>query len=275
MNQGSSSIAAEIGLCLLFSAVDGEISEKELAALSSRVGHLVGDDFDVMRLPALVEGELGSMEELGVDDYVAKLPGRIPEPRRYEAVRAACVVACADGLAPEEEEVVRQVCGVLAVDADQVIGAVGSRNDTIATTDEDAHDDEPNDFTKVIADRLKGAGWEDPMQSLRDAGIGVGGFGALALQYDAPSGRVLRLEHHTCDGSIHLHVADDSTGASEAGRELVLYPDEKEQEMLAAIVSMQDNVTLENLEQHITMLLTLGRVCMYEGESLVEIERRS
>ena len=48
-----SSIGAEIGLCLLFSAVDGEISEKEFNALSNRVGHLVGDDFDVMRLPGL------------------------------------------------------------------------------------------------------------------------------------------------------------------------------------------------------------------------------
>lgn len=271
MSQGSTTIAAEIGLCLLFSAVDGEISDQELAALSSRVGHLVGDDFDVMRLPALVEGELGSMEELGVDDYVAKLPGRIPAARRYEAVRAACVVACADGLAPEEEEVVRQVCGVLALDADRVIGSVGSRHDTVATSDEAAHDDEPNDFTKAIADRLKSVGWVDPMQSLRDAGIGVGGFGALALQYQAPNGRVLRLEHHTCDDSIHFHVADES----ETGSELVLYPDGKEQEMLAAIVSMQDNVTLENLEQHITMLLTFARVCMFEGESLVEIERPS
>ena len=58
-----SSIEAEIGLCILFSAVDGEISEKEIGALSNRVGHLLGDDFDVMRLPALLDGELGSISE--------------------------------------------------------------------------------------------------------------------------------------------------------------------------------------------------------------------
>src|SRR3954470_19139934 len=112
------SIEAEIGLCLLFSAVDGEISEQELGALADRVGILLGDDFDPMRLPALVEGEMETIAVLGVDDYVAKLPERLPEERRFEAVRAACVVACADGLAPEEEEVVRQVCAVLAIDAD-------------------------------------------------------------------------------------------------------------------------------------------------------------
>lgn len=265
-----SSIEAEIGLCLLFSAVDGEISDKELAALSSRVGHLVGDDFDVMRLPALVEGELGSMEELGVDDYVAKLPERIPEPRRYEAVRAACVVACADGLAPEEEEVVRQVCGVLSVDADEVIGAVGARNDTIAASG-DTHDDEPNEETKIIAEHLVRRGWVDPMQTLRDAGISVGGFGALALEYTSPTQHVLRIEHHTCDRSIHFHVTDEA----DDGSDLVIHPDGRERDVLRVIAEMQDEVTLENFERQIQKLLAVARVSLFQGETLVEIERPS
>ena len=264
-----SSIPAEIGLCLLFSAVDGEISEKELAALTSRIGHLVGDDFDVMRLPALVEGELGSMEELGVDDYVARLPQRIPEPRRYEAVRAACAVACADGLAPEEEEVVRQVCGILSIDADEVIGAVGARHDTIAAVADDAHDDEPNEETHVIAQHLVSHGWVDPMQTLRDAGITLSGFGALSLQYQCPNEHLLRLEHHTCDGSIHLHVTDES----ESGTDLVIHPDRREREVLAVITAMQDDVTLDNLDEQIAKLLKVARVSMLQGESLVELER--
>ena len=266
-----SSIEAEIGLCLLFAAVDGEISEKELAALSNRVGHLVGDDFDVMRLPALVEGELGSMEELGVDDYVARLPSRIPEKRRYEAVRAACVVACADGLAPEEEEVVRQVCGVLSVDADKVIGAVGSRHDTIAAGGDEAHDDEPNAATLVIAELLVKDGWVDPMQTLRDAGITVSGFGALALQYQSANGHLLRLEHHTCDGSIHLHVTDES----EEGTDLVVAPEGRERDVLAVITAMQDVVTLENLEEHIAKLALVSKVSIFQGDGLVEVQRSS
>jgi uncharacterized tellurite resistance protein B-like protein len=265
-----SSISAEIGLCLLFAAVDGEISEKELAALSNRVGHLVGDDFDVMRLPALVEGELGSMEELGVDDYVAKLPSRIPEPRRYEAVRAACVVACADGLAPEEEEVVRQVCGVLSVDADEVIGAVGARYDTVSAQS-DTHDDEPDEDTKLIAERLVPAGWADPMQTLRDAGISVSGFGALALQYQNANGHLLRLEHHTCDGSIHLHVTDDD----ESGSDVVIYPEGREIDVLDIVIAMQDHVTLDSLEQEMAKLVAVARVSIYQGETLVEIARPS
>lgn len=117
----SGGIEAEIGLCLLFAAVDGDISEAEIGALSTRVGVLLGDDFDPMRLPAILEREMTRIGSLGVDDYVAKLPDRIVEGRRFEAVRAACAVACADGLAPEEEEVVRQVCGVLAIDPDDLI----------------------------------------------------------------------------------------------------------------------------------------------------------
>lgn len=264
------SVEAEIGLCILFSAVDGEISEAELGALSSRVGHLLGDDFDVMRLPALLEGELGSISDQGVDDYVARLPSRIPEEHRYEAVRAACAVACADGLAPEEEDVVRQVCGVLDVDVDDVFAAVGARNDTIAAAG-DAHDDEPNDATKVIADALRARGWVDPMQSLRDAGITVSGFGALALQYETPNGHLLRVEHHTCDGSVHLHVTD----ASDSGSEVVLFPDRREHDAIAAILAMQDEVTLDSLESHIQKLLDVARVCIFHGESLVEVVKPS
>jgi uncharacterized tellurite resistance protein B-like protein len=264
------SIEAEIGLCILFSAVDGEISEKEIGALSDRVGHLLGDDFDVMRLPALLDAELGSISENGVDEYVAKLPARIPSERRFEAVRAACAVACADGLAPEEEEVVRQVCGVLDVDAEDVMTAVGARNDTIAAAG-DAHDDEPNAATKLIADHFVGHGWVDPMQSLRDAGIGVSGFGALALQYPSPSGHLLRVEHHTCDGSIHFHVTDDE----DSGSDLVLFPDGREQDVVSMISSMQDEVTLDNLEQYIPKLQDVARVCLFQGEGLVEIAKPS
>ncbi|MDB5218828.1 MAG: hypothetical protein JWO86_6755 [Myxococcaceae bacterium] len=264
------SIEAEIGLCILFSAVDGEISEKEIGALSDRVGHLLGDDFDVMRLPALLDAELGSISENGVDEYVAKLPARIPSERRFEAVRAACAVACADGLAPEEEEVVRQVCGVLDVDADDVMTAVGARNDTIAAAG-DAHDDEPNAATKLIAEHFVGHGWVDPMQSLRDAGIGVSGFGALALQYPSPSGHLLRVEHHTCDGSIHFHVTDDE----DSGSDLVLFPDGREQDVVSMISSMQDEVTLDNLEQYIPKLQDVARVCLFQGEGLVEIAKPS
>jgi uncharacterized tellurite resistance protein B-like protein len=265
MNQRS--IEAEIGLCILFSAVDGEISEKEIGALSNRVGHLLGDDFDVMRLPALLDRELGSISEQGVDDYVASLPQRIPSERRYEAVRAACVVACADGLAPEEEEVVRQVCKVLEVDADEIISGVGARNDTIAPIG-DTHDDEPNESTTLIAEALVAHGWVDPMQSLRDAGVSISGFGALALQYDTPTGHLLRVEHHTCDGSLHLHVTD----ADEAATELVIFPEGREKELVSMLTAMQDQLTLDDLDAHIGKLLGVARVCIYQGESLVQIE---
>jgi uncharacterized tellurite resistance protein B-like protein len=266
----TTSIEAEIGLCLLFSAVDGEISDPELAALTDRVGELLGDDFDPMRLPVIVEGELGSIGDLGVDDYVARLPARISLARRHEAVRAACKVACADGLAPEEEEVVRQVCGVLDLDADEVIGSVGAKFDTVAA-ESDAHDDEPNEQTALITSSLSARGWVDPMQSLRDAGITVGGFGAAALQYESPTGHLLRVEHHTCDGSIHLHVTD----SEDSGTDLVLFPDGREPELVHALLALQDEATLDNLDEQIQKLTRVARVCVFHGESLVEVERHA
>jgi len=264
------SIEAEIGLCLLFAAVDGEISEHELGALSDRVGVLLGDDFDPMRLPSLIEGEMGAIEEVGVDDYVARLPDRIAPDRRFEAVRAACVVACADGLAPEEEDVVRQVCAVLAIDADRMIERVGARNDTIAAPG-DAHDDEPNAMSALILNRLMPRGWVDPMQSMREAGISVSGFGAIALQYESPTEHLLRLEHHTCDGSVHLHVTDED----ESGMDLVIAAQGTEDELVTAILALQDEVTLDNLEEQLPKLLRIAPISVLRGEELVELERPS
>lgn len=263
-------VDAEIGLCLLLAAADGEISEDELAALTDRLGELLGDDFDPMQLPPLIEGELGSIEEHGVDDYVAKLPTRLPPGRRYEALRAACAVACADGLAAEEEEVVRQVAEVLDIDADALISAVGARNDTLYEGHDD-HSDDPNQETKLIADRLGQRGWVDPMQTLRDAGINVGGFGALSLQYQGAKGQLLRLEHHTCDGSVHFHVADES----ETGADFVLFPEGRETDLLTAIVEIQDELTLDTLEQKLPKLMEVARVCVMQGGDLYEIEKPS
>lgn len=120
-------VEAEIGLCLLFSAADGEISEAELFALTTRVGHLLGDDFPLGRLQTLVETELAKIEDIGADGYVATLPDRIAPERRFEAIRAACKVACADGLSPEEEEMVREACTALGVEVRDVVAAVGCK----------------------------------------------------------------------------------------------------------------------------------------------------
>jgi hypothetical protein len=109
------------------------------------------------------------------------------------------------------------------------------------------------------------------MQSLRDAGITVSGFGAIALQYESSTKHLLRLEHHTCDDSIHFHVTD----ADDSGTDLVLLPEGKEREVLDAIVAMQDEVTLDNLEQQLAKLLRVSRVSILRGESLVEMERPS
>ncbi len=120
-------VEAEIGLCLLLSAVDGEISDQELAALTTRIGVLLGETFDPMRLPALIDGELERIGGLGVDDYLVELSKRIVPERRYEALRAACAVAIADGLAPEEDEVLRQAARALELDADAILEDVRAK----------------------------------------------------------------------------------------------------------------------------------------------------
>ncbi len=240
------SIEAEIGLCLLFAAVDGEISEGELGALSVHMGTLLGDDFDPMRLPPLIEGEMSTISDLGVDEYVAALPARIPPQRRASAVQAACIVACADGLAPEEEETVRHVCAVLAVDADAMIESVKARLE---------RDDLPNDTTQLIADHLRARGWVDPMQLLRDVGVHVSGAGALALEYTNSNGVVLGLEHHTRDGSVRLHATDE--GGRRTGA--VLFPREKATELLEAIVGVQDELTSATVDDRFARLTELFR----------------
>ena len=108
---------AEIGLCVLLAAADGDISEREIGALSSRLGSLVGDEFPAIVLGAIVETEISRMGEIGPDRYVRTLVDRLPQARRLAALRGALVVACADGLAPEEERMFRDVASELGIEA--------------------------------------------------------------------------------------------------------------------------------------------------------------
>jgi tellurite resistance protein len=118
METADSSRRAEIGLCVLLAAADGDVSEREIGALSSRLGTLVGDHFPAIALGAIVEDEIGKMSELGPERYVRSLADRLPQARRVPALRGALVVAAADGLAPEEERMFRDVAIELGIETD-------------------------------------------------------------------------------------------------------------------------------------------------------------
>jgi tellurite resistance protein len=118
---------AEIGLCLLLAAADGDVSEREIAALSSRLGSLLGEDYPALAAGILADGEIGRMAELGPERYVEGLAARIPESRRRRALQAALVVAHADGLAPEEERMFRDAAralGMSLTEADEMLAAL-------------------------------------------------------------------------------------------------------------------------------------------------------
>jgi tellurite resistance protein len=250
-------VDAEIGLCLLLSAADGEISEDELFALTTRVGHLLGDDFPLDRLGGLVENELRTIATLGADEYVSTLPLRITPERRMEALKAACKIACADGLSPEEEEMVRGAASALELDAEQVIPAIGYRDTVQAPraprepSFHSGHEDVPNDATRAIGEALRARGWKNPMQELEDAGIRLHGFGALALEYASPSGCLLRVEHHTCDGSLRLSVTD----ANDDGPDFAIHAGGRETDVCAALAGVQDELTLEGVHERVAEAL--------------------
>ena len=120
---------AEIGLCVLLAAADGDVSEEEIGALSSRVGRLVGDEFPLIAIGMIVEGEITKMSELGPERYITTLADRLPEPRRVQALRGALVVAASDGLAPEEESMFHDVAlelGIAKLDAERMLAEVCS-----------------------------------------------------------------------------------------------------------------------------------------------------
>lgn len=106
---------AEIGLCLLLAAADGDVSEQEIGALSSRLGALLGEDYPALAAGVVADGEIDRMGQLGPDRYVKSLAERIPEDRRRRALHAALVVAHADGLAPEEESMFRDAAAALGL----------------------------------------------------------------------------------------------------------------------------------------------------------------
>lgn len=256
---------AEIGLCLVLAAADGEISDAELGALTTRLGSILGEDFPLSQLEGLLEGEMTSISDLGVDEYVARLPARIAGDRRTVALRNACEIACADGLSPEEDDMLRAAARALAIDPDSIVSAVGYRK--TEHSEEDDHEDEPDDRTRLVGERLTAHGWLDPMQQLREIGIDVGASGALSLQYRSPRGPVLRVEHHTCDGSLRLHVTDDAG----PGLDFVLFPEGRDAELLDALVAMQDELSPANVEQRIPRLSQVVRVCVAKDGELVEV----
>jgi uncharacterized tellurite resistance protein B-like protein len=255
---------AEVGLCLLLAAADGEISDAELGALTTRLGRLLGDDFPLGELEGLLEGEMSAISDLGVDEYVVRLPARIAPDRRVEALRSACEVACADGLSPEEDDLLRAAARALEVDADAIVGAIGYRKTDYAEGAD--HADEPDDRTHLLGERLAARGWTDPMRELREAGIDVGQIGALALQYRSVSGPILRIEHHTCDGSVHLHVTDDD----DVTVDYVVFPEGREADLVDALVAMQDELSPANVVERLPKLRDVGRVCRHEDGELVD-----
>jgi tellurite resistance protein len=107
---------AEIGLCVLLAAADGDVSEHEIGALSSRLGSIVGDEFPAIVLGVIVQAEISRMGELGPDRYIRTLVERLPQARRMAALRGALVVAFSDGLAPEEERMFRDVAVELGIE---------------------------------------------------------------------------------------------------------------------------------------------------------------
>ena len=106
---------AEIGLCLLLAAADGDVSEQEIGALSSRLGAILGEDYPAIAAGVIADGEIDRMGAMGPDRYVASLAQRIPVERRERALRAALTVALADGLAPEEERMFRDCAAALGM----------------------------------------------------------------------------------------------------------------------------------------------------------------
>jgi tellurite resistance protein len=124
---------AEIGLCVLLAAADGDVSEREIGALSSRLGSIVGDDYPAIALAVIVEAEIAQMGELGPERYVGRLVDRLPQARRIPALRGALLVACADGLAPEEERMFRDVAlelGIEAAAVDAMLEEVQDKRDS-------------------------------------------------------------------------------------------------------------------------------------------------
>lgn len=116
MSNDESARQAEVGLCVLLAAADGDISESEIWALSSRLGSVLGEEFPAMALGAIVEDEIARMASLGPDRYIQTLVERLPPERRAKALRGALVVAAADGLAPEETRMFQDVALELAID---------------------------------------------------------------------------------------------------------------------------------------------------------------
>lgn len=99
-----------------------------------------------------------------------------------------------------------------------------------------------------IKETLVAAGWRDAVAGYAEAGIEVQGFGELALQYEnKAAATLLRLEFHRegPDGvpELHLHVTD----ADDVGPDFVLRPAGSMDEVVGVLVAVQDELTVETI----------------------------
>jgi uncharacterized tellurite resistance protein B-like protein len=125
---------AEVGLCVLLAVADGDISEREIWALSGRLGSILGEEFPAMALGAIIEAEISEMSALGPERYIQTLVERLPQERRVRALRGALVVAAADGLAPEETRMFQDVAVELSIDAATAAGILDEVQSGIASS---------------------------------------------------------------------------------------------------------------------------------------------
>jgi len=93
---------AELGLCVLLAISDGDISDSEINSLSTKVGHLLGDDVPPIALAGAIDAEISAMATVGPERYIEQLATRVSAERKNAALENALCVALADGLADEE-----------------------------------------------------------------------------------------------------------------------------------------------------------------------------
>jgi tellurite resistance protein len=115
---------AEIGLCVLLAAADGDVSQSEIDELSRRLGSLLGDAYPPLAIGVAVDEEIGRMHELGAEGYIESLASRLDGKDVIPTLRAALAIAGADGLAAEEVQMfhdVADVFGLKRADADALL----------------------------------------------------------------------------------------------------------------------------------------------------------
>jgi tellurite resistance protein len=225
------------GVCMCFASADGTVADAEMKTAAAQLVLLSKGALDVDEATERLVQASFELKGEGADPYLQRLVAPLGADDRKVLLQVAAAVVVADGVVHADEKRLYDrlvaLTGAAVADAARLLADAADDHRRAAARGDDA---------ARVKRALLAKGWIDPFAALRGAGVVVSG-GGDAFQFANAAGHLVRLEHYVEHRAFELHVTD----ARDAGADYACEYGDALDATLAAIVAVQDTVTLANV----------------------------